>query len=133
MTDFLDNAPEYNKDAGLRGIVVYEPFLFSTKYNAIESRISKFTKKLAKRLYVVSIMNEHDTVSKVLALSTNITMLMHFCIRSEEVLVNNIRVNDKGETISGDKVKQIFTLVSCDKLLMRLKDDDIESADLLRH
>lgn len=109
--------------------MVYEPFLFPNKLEIIQAKLLKYTKKLTKRLLVVSIMNAYDTVFKVLELSPMISILMHFCVRSEELLIKNIKVDEKGQSISKDQVEQVFNFVSCDKLLTRLENEGVEAFD----
>jgi len=127
LADFIDGGSKMNTDPSIRAIIVYEPFLFSNKVKTVLPKIAKLCKKLTKRVFLISIMNDFESIQKILASSPMILGLMHFCISSEEGLLKNIKFDEKGDTINPMRIKQVFTLVGCEKFITRLMNEDMKS------
>lgn len=124
MESFIMNSQELRKDQKIRGIVVVEPFLFASKFTpAEETFVSGLKKsKSTKPIYILSIMNDYDTLSKLAFIDPMVRIIMLFCINSEHELLNHIRVDGKDEgKIDIEAFKRIFYFDPCASLVKRLQ------------
>jgi len=121
LSDFLMNAKVYGKDANIRTIVVYEPFLFTRKVDSVLEPLQRIGKKLTKPVYFASLMNEVTMIENIISLSPMARLLMHFCLINEDKLFQTIKVDEQGQAIDEAKIRQVFVLVNSSAFLERLR------------
>lgn len=124
----MDNS-ELLKNPQTKAIILLEPFLFEHKMSAIQEKLVQAISKnkYSKMIYVVSIMNDYSSLSKLAFINPLIRIMMLFCITSETELMRNIRIQGKEEPIDPEKFKKVFYLSPCTSLIQRLNtlpDDD---------
>lgn len=124
METFIMNCKVLKKDPKVRAIVVVEPFLFSSKFFPVQDTFLTALQKSksAKPIYILSIMNDYDTLSNLAFVDPMVKITMLFCINSESQLLQSIRVDGKEEgRIELEAFKKIFYLDPCTSLIKKLE------------
>lgn len=130
MENFIMHSKEYRKDPKIRAIVVLEPFLFSSKFTPAEETFVAGLKKSksTKPIYILSIMNDRKTLSKLAFIDPMVRIIMLFCIHSEADLIHSIRVDGKEEgRIDLEQFKKIFYFDPCASLVKKLQENSEET------
>lgn len=125
MESFIMESQNLRKDNKVRAIVVVEPFLFGSKFSSAEETFVSGLKKSksTKPIYILSIMNDYGTLSKLAFIDPMVRIIMLFCINSESELLQSIRVDGKDEgRIDLEGFKRIFYFDPCASLVKRLQE-----------
>lgn len=124
METFLMEGKQILKDQSTKAVVIVEPFLFESKLVSIEGQLLELLakNKLSKMIYIISVINDYRSLSRLAFINPMIRIMMLFCITNEKALIDNIHVDGKDETIEVEKFKKIFYLLPCSGLVSRLKN-----------
>lgn len=130
MERFIMSSKELRNDPKNRAIVVLEPFLFSSKFSPAEETFVAGLKKSKsnKPIYILSIMNDFNTLEKLAFIDPMVRIIMLFCINSERELIHSIRVDGKEDgRIDLERFKQIFHFDPSESLVKRMKETPEET------
>lgn len=123
METFLMNGKTMLNDQTSRAVVVVEPFLFESKLGTLEDKFLNMLSKnkSSKMIYIVSVMNDYESLRHMAFINPMVRIMMLFCIINERSLIKQIRVDGKDESIDIEKFKKIFYLVPCSGLITKLQ------------
>jgi len=121
LEEFVDSTSSPQAKHPIRARMLVVPFLFAEVLEQHSQKLQKSAKKAQEPIYILSIIADLESVSKVLNINPLIRVVMLFCIESEAALVQHVKMDSKAPKIDRFNFSEILRSVSARQIIKMIQ------------
>ena len=96
----LESQEKTSQKMNKRAVVILEPFLLAGKLSLYLSALQKSAKKSTEPIYLLTLIADQESISKIKTMSPIFRIVVLFCIKSEQTLTENVKQEVKTRSSS---------------------------------